>query len=280
MVVDTYMDIITRGSIAALLPCLFVPTSSSMAAAGDLAWGGELYGGRYYDDSRIGAYFVSSTTMDHGATVIGELLYEDYADYEFAGVGAHFLWPVGDFGDFGFVVSQAWETYEFEPGSDTDYETRTLAVEWELENGPLVVAAQAGKFLKDYTDDEPSYVSADIYYWGSEYDWYLRGAVRRISDDSLHIIEGYRVFDLGGRSITGYVGISADELDSAAPGDKDAVYAGGYAEIFTSSKGTLTLWVEASREDNDTWLTIELNFAFGPGARTPYITAFGFSLDN
>lgn len=256
-------------------------SSELVAETDNLSWGAEVYGGKYYDDRRVGTYVAASSELDHGATIIGEALFESYdnSDYQFTGVGAHILWPVGVFGELGLVASQAWETYEFEPDIETDYETRTLGVEWELEQGPFAVAAQAGKILKDYADRKRNYLSADIYFWGEQYDWYLRGAIRRISNESLYYIEGYRVFDMKRHAVTAYAGMSADDLDNPSPGGTDAVYAGAYAELFSTQRTTLTLWVEAAREENDTLFTIELNLAFGPGARTPYITAFGFSLD-
>lgn len=268
---------------ATMVFVLSLPFCSSelIAETDNLSWSAEVYGGRYYDDMRVGTYVATSSELDHGATIIGEALFESYDNpsYEFAGIGAHILWPVGAFGEMGLVASQAWETYEFEPDIETNYETRTLGAEWELEQGPLVVAAQAGRILKDYADRKRNYFSADIYFWGEQLDWYLRGAVRRVSSESVYFMEGYRFFDMNGHAITAYAGMSTDDLDTPSPGSTDAVYAGAYAELFSTQDSTLTLWIEAAREENDTLFTIELNLAFGPGARTPYITAFGFSLD-
>jgi hypothetical protein len=163
---------------------------------------------------------------------------------------------------------------------ETDYQTRIVGAEWELEKDRLAVAAQAGKYLKDYDGDEPEYVSADVYFWGANYDWYVRGSTRRISGSSLSLFEIYRVFPTSVLPVTAYAGVGTDDLNVESPGNRDSVYAGAYAAIRSTPDTTLTLWFEAATEDNDTLFTIELNLAFGPGARTPYITAFGFTLDN
>jgi len=251
-----------------------------MADTGTPAWSAELYGGRYYDDSRVGAYLALSNAFNDGPMVIGEVLLERYPDYRFAGLGAHLLWPIGVIGEVGFVASQAWETYEFSSGMETDYQTRIVGAEWELEKDRLAAAAQAGKYLKDYDGDEPEYISADVYFWGTNYDWYVRGSTRRISGSSLSLLEIYRVFSTSVLPVTAYAGVGTDDLNVESPGNRDSVYAGAYAAIRSTPDSTLTLWFEAATEDNDTLFTVELNLAFGPGARTPYITAFGFTLDN
>ena len=53
---------------------------------------------------------------------------------------------------------------------------------------------------------------------------------------------------------------------------------GAYAELFSVPSSTLFLWAEVAEFDDEILLTIELSLIFGPGARTPYITAFGSSL--
>jgi hypothetical protein len=239
-----------------------------------------LYGGRYYDDERLGAYLVSSIELDSGPVLVAEALSEHYPSYRFAGIGAHLLWPAGDWGDVGLVGSLAWETYEAYADTEIDYQTRILGAEWEFERGPWAVAVQAGKYVEGYADTEAGYASADLYFWGANYDWYLRGATRRISDKSLNLLEAYRVFNILERSVTGYVGTSADDLDVVSPGASDAIYAGAYAELFSHAGSTITLWFEAVREDHDSFITLELNLAFGDAVRMPYITAFGFSLDD
>jgi len=278
--VKTLMRTRHRSAVVATIVWLQIYAPELMAENEGVSWAGELYGGKYYDDSRVGLYLVSSAQWDNGATFIGEVLHENYTDYEFNGVGAHLLWPVSTFGDVGLVVSQAWESYEDGSNVDTDYQTRTLALEWELEQGQWAVAVQAGKYLKDYDGREPEYLSGDLYFWGNQHDWYLRGATRRISGASFNLFEGYRVFKLNAHAVTAYVGMSADDLSFDSPGKDDSVYAGTYAEVFSTPGATLSIWVEAAAEDNDTLFTIELNLAFGAGARTPYITAFGFSLDD
>jgi hypothetical protein len=268
------------GITVALLVGLQPLYSKVMAETSGLGWHAELYGGRYYDDSRAGAYLALSKDLNEKGTFIGEALLERYPDYRFGGIGAHYLWPVGAIGDIGFVASQAWETYEFFPGIGTDYQTQIVGVEWELETSHLAIAAQAGTYLKDYNDEKPEYFSADAYYWGAQYDWYVRGATRWASGSSLNLLEFYRSFFAKGHLVTAYAGVGTDDLSLASPGNKDSIYAGAYTEILSNSDSVLTLWFEAAAEDNETLLTIELNLSFGTGARTPYITAFGFSLDN
>lgn len=56
------------------------------------------------------------------------------------------------------------------------------------------------------------------------------------------------------------------------------VYAGAYVELFSLPSSALFLWSEVTELDGDALFTIELSLIFGPGARTPYLTAFGSSL--
>ena len=262
------------------LPLLAFIVCESRAQTDELGWSGEIYGGEFYDDRRAGAYFAMSQSMAPGPTFIGEMLFERYTDYDFAGLGAHFLWPIGTFGELGLSLSQAWETYEVDPNLVSNYQTRMLGAEWEFEQGPFALALQAGKYLKDYSGNEPGYFSADAYFWGEQRDWYLRASTRRIADASLSLIEGYRLFQAYEHAVTAYAGVSRDDLDTITPGSADSVYVGAYMDLFSTPKTNLSLWFEAAKQEDDTLLTIELNLAFGPGARTPYITAFGYSLDN
>ncbi len=266
--------------MALCLPCPAFCAAEPPAEADGPAWGAEVYGGQYYDESRIGAYLVSSARIGEGPTVIGELLHERYTDYGFSGVGGHILWPMGAFGEAGLIASQAWESYEAAPGSKEHYQTRLLGAEWELERGRFALAVQAGRYLKDYAGAEPSYLSADAFFWGTDYDWYLRAATRRVSNAWLNLVEGYRVFHSEGRALTVYAGISDDELNAVSPGGTDSVYVGAYTSLFSTPQTNLTFWIEAAKEEDEALLTLELNLAFGPGARAPYITAFGYSLDN
>lgn len=235
-------------------------------------WSGEAYGGRYYDDSRLGSYLVFSNASSQGMTVIAEALYEKYTDYEFAGIGGHFLWPVAQSVDVGFVVSQAWETFEFSGFDDVDYQTNTAGMELEFTGERVTLAAQSGKYLTTYDDTSSTYLSADLYFWSVENNWYLRGSTRWVSNDSLHLIEGYHTSYLLGLPFTAYLGAGVQN-------SIDSVYAGGYVELFSVPSSAMFLWSEVAEIDGETFLTIELSIVFGPGARVPYITAFGSSLN-
>lgn len=268
------------GKLTGFLLILFVCFNNAQAAD----WSGEIYGGRYYDDKRLGSYLVLSHVQPEGPILIGEFFYERYTDYEFAGVGGHFLWPVAQSVNIGFVVSQAWETQEFSGFDDFDYQTRIAGLSLEFNSKRVTLAAQSGKYYTDYDDTDyedtaPMYLSADLYVWSPSYNWYLRGATRWISDDSLYYIEGYHTTYVMGVPFTGYIGASVFNSNIVSDVNLDSVYAGAYIELFSAPYSTLFLWTEVSEFDGETLLTVELSLLFGPGARTPYITAFGFPLD-
>jgi hypothetical protein len=246
-------------------------------------WSGELYGGRYYDDKRFGSYLVYSNANPRGQTMIAEVLYEQYTDYEFAGIGGHFLWPVARSIELGLIVSQAWESYEFIGYGEFDYQTNTAGIELEFNGERVTLAAQSGMYFTGYDDTDSMYLSANLYYMGQQNNWYLRGATRWISTDSLHIIEGYRTMYLMGFPFTTYLGMSAEYSNNDSSAAIDSVYTntyytGVYVELFSIPSSTLFLWTEIAELDGEALLTIELSLIFGPGAKTPYITAFGSSL--
>ncbi len=241
-------------------------------------WSGEAYGGKVYDDKRLGSYFVYSNPNPESFTVIGEILYEHYTDYEFAGVGGHFLWSVSQSVDIGIVASQAWESYDFSDFEKIDYQTSIAGIALEFNSERVTLAAQTGQYLADFNDDKSMYFSADLYFYGADYNWYLRGATRWIETDSLHFIEGYHTTYMIERPLTTYLGVSVKNSSLSSYEAVDSIYLGAYIEIFSAPSSTLFLWTEVAEQNDDTLFTIELSLLFGPGARTPYITSFGFSL--
>ena len=262
---------------------LFICLNSALAESRKIDWSGEVYGGRYYDDKRLGTYFVLSKETTRGPTIAGEVLVERNTDYDFAGVGGHIYWPVEKLGNIGLIASQSWESYEYlESGEnqELDYRSRTLGVEWELEMERIAIAVQAGNYDTGYDDSNQNYLSAELYFWGPELNWYLRGATGRASGKSYNTIEGYRIFNLVERPVTAYLGVSTIDAQIVSLKTVDSIYAGTYVELFTTSTSTMTFWAEVAEQDDETLLTLELNLAFGPGARTPYVTAFGFSLND
>lgn len=269
------MQLQLSGKLFGYLFILFVCFNNAQAAD----WSGEVYGGRYYDDKRLGGYLVLSNVQSQGLITIGEVLYERYTDYEFAGIGGHFLWPVAQSVNIGLVVSQAWETLEFSGFDDLDYQTRIAGISLEFNSERVTLAAQSGKYYTDFDNTDQMYLSADLYVWSPSYNWYLRGATRWNSNDSLNFIEGYHTTYVLGAPFTGYIGTSVFNSNIVSNVTLDSVYAGAYVELFSIPSSTLFLWTEISEFDGETFLSIELSLVFGPGARTPYITAFGFPLD-
>ena len=267
------------GTTFLLLWVLFT-MSNSGAETDSSVWNAEVYGGEYYDDKRAGAYLVSSENVSEGSTFIAELLHEQYTGYRYSGVGGHILWSVENLGDLGFAASQAWETYDTVLSTPYHYQTRLLGVEWEYKHGQVALAAQGGKYLRDYSGKEHSFLSADGYYSGVNEDWYLRASTRRIGSASLNLLEAYRTLYAEGRAVTIYAGLSSDHLNSIAPSGNDSAYAGSYVSLFSNAKTNLTLWFELAQGEKDALVTLELNLAFGPGARNPYISSFGYSIDN
>jgi len=252
-------------------------------------WEAQLYGGDYYEDKRIGAYGVASKSFLNDFTITGELLHERYregvTDYDFSGVGGHLLWQAAESAKFGLVASHAHEEYgydaEFEDPK-SEYVSNTLGLEAELNRDPVTVALQVGELSNDYYRNDHNYLSMDIYYWGAEYLWYARGAIRRTKNYEEYTIEGYRTFFADGLPLNFYVGATRNDLTTEEEiltyhTQYDSFYTGCYIEFLTTPSSAWNLWVEASRQDTDTVLSVELNVTFGPGADAPYISAFGFT---
>lgn len=244
-------------------------------------WSGETYGGRYYDSKRLGGYLLYSRANPLGPTVIAEVLYELYTDYEFTGIGGHFLWPVEPSIDVGFVLSQAWESYQLSQSDTIDYQSNIAGLELEFTNDRLTFAAQSGKYISAYDDTSTIYFSADLYFWSQAHNWYLRGATRWMAAGGSNILfEGYRTAYLKGLPVTAYLGVSAKNSDIAPEVNVDSVYVGSYVELFSRQTTALFLWTEVAELNDELLFTVEFSLLFGSGARTPHITAFGFSLSD
>jgi hypothetical protein len=275
--------------LASLLYVVCDLTAAAEVEAGFFDWQGELYGGRYYDDDRIGAYGIASLSGAGSLTVMGEVLgerYTDgYGDYDFSGLGAHLLWNVAEFARLGAVGSHSKEQYSYDQDfgeRESDYVTDTVAVEAEIARGPVALAAQFGQTSSDYYRNDHGYFSIDAYYWGSEYSWYGRGAIRRTKNFEEYTLEAYRTFYLHGLPLTAYTGATRNDLTTkeevlAYHTTYDAFYAGCYIEFATTASSAWNLWFEVSKQDTDTLFSIEINLTFGPGADAPYISSFGFN---
>lgn len=253
-----------------------------------MEWETQLYGGKYYEDNRIGTYSIASKSLLNDFSMTGEILYERYnddSDYNFAGVGGHLTWEATTFAKFGVVGSHSHEEYTFGPDfEDQELEvvSNTLGLESELNHEPVTLAAQLGRIFNNTYSNDRYYLSMDIYYWGAEYRWYARGATRQAKNYEEYTIEGYRTFFSNTLPITLYVGATRNDLGTKEEirtfhTKYDSVYTGGYIDFLTTSSSTWNLWVEAAKQDEDTVFSVELNITFGPGADAPYISAFGFT---
>jgi hypothetical protein len=271
---------ICRYGIPLFMLCSSSVIADSGAARNAPGWSAQLYGGNYYDDRRIGAYLVTSKSAEDGLATIGEVLHEQYSDYRFSGIGGHILWPTENWGDLGFIGSQAWEVYAATNSPEEHYQTRLLGAEWEYNQGRFALAAQAGKYLKDYSGREHSFLSVDAYLSGESEGWYLLLSTRRIGKVSLDSLDVYRNLSVGGHQATIYAGVSRDRLNSITPDGTDSAYVGTYFSLFSTSQSNLTLWFDLSKGESDTLYALELNLTFGPGTRAPYMTAFGNSISN
>jgi len=247
-------------------------------------WETQLYGGEYYEDKRIGAYGIASKSLLSDFAITGEILYERYNDYNFSGVGGHLTWEATESAKFGLVGSHSVGEYDLDPGfEDPNWENTsdTVGVETELNRDPVTLAVQLAKILKNNFNDDRYYLSGDLYFWGAEYLWYARTAVRRTRSYKEYTIEGYRTFFADVFPLSLYVGATRNDLGTKEElrtyhTSYDSVYAGGYIEFLATRSSTWNLWLEAARQENDTVFSVELNVAFGPGVDAPYISAFGF----
>jgi hypothetical protein len=256
-----------------------------MAEGSSTGWEVQLYGGEYYEDQRIGNNNIVSKTFLDKYSLVAEFLYERYDNYNFTGIGGHLLLDVTDFARIGLVGSHSHEEYTF----DADFEDResedvsdTLGLEAEINYAPVTFALQTGRIFNNSYNNDRYYLSSDIFFWGAEYIWYARGAVRKSKNYKEYTIEGYRTFFTGFLPVTLYAGTMINDLGTKEElrtyhTSYDSVYTGGYIEFLTTSSSSWNLWVEAAKQDEDTIFSVELNILFGPGANAPYISAFGFT---
>jgi len=248
-------------------------------------WETQLYAGEYYEDSRIGSYSIVSKALPGDLSLTGEILFERYSDYDFAGVGGHLTWEATTFAKFGLVGSHAHEEYDYgsdfeDPGSEVV--SSTVGLETELNHDPVTLVAQLGRIFNNTYNNDRYYLSMDAYYWGADYLWYARGATRRTKDYKEYTVEAYRSFFADVLPLTLYTGATKNDLDTKEElrtyrTSYDSVYTGGYIDFLTTSSSRWNLWLEAARQEEDTVFSIELNITFGPGADAPYISAFGFT---
>lgn len=258
-----------------------------------MEWELQLYGGDYYDESRVGAYGVFSKVILSDFTVTGEVLRENYGggsdggvdDYQFAGVGGHLLWNMNPSVRVGLVGSVSEEEYTYGAGFEdpnSEFVSRTLGLEGELNLEPVTVAVQVGESFNDFDNDDHYYLSSDLYYWGPDYLWYGRGAIRTTNNYEEYALEGYRSLSANGLPLLVYLGVTRNDLTTEEEirtyrTQYDSYYLGGYIEFASTTFSLWNLWVEAARQDGDMVYSVELNVAFGPGADAPYISAFGFT---
>lgn len=251
---------------------------SSDSLADPSQWQFEIYGGKYYGSDRAALYGALSHSVTEAVSITVEALHEKIDDYQFRGIGAHFLWQIRQGYKLGVVGSKGSEYYAIDmfsgdqkTGSDNvRYDLTTAALEAELNFSSFTVAAQAGRiYVPDYDTEKQDYTSIDAYYWGDA-DWYIRAADQRTGDDAVTFAEGYRSWGAKGLTGTFYVGASAGEYDSA--------YAGTYIELTSDDKSSWTLDMGGGMIDGEWQLQLELYIFLGPGADTPYISAFGFTV--
>jgi len=248
-------------------------------------WEVQLYGGKYYEDERVGSNNIVSKSFLDKYSIVGEFLYERYDDYNFKGVGGHLLWDVTDFAQIGLVASHSVDEYSF--GSEfEDSETEdvydTLGFETELNYDPITVALQTGRVFNNSYNSDRYYLSSDVYYWGAEYLWYARGVVRKAKNYEEYAIEGYRTLFSDTMPVTLYVGAMTNDLGTKEERrtyhtSYDAAYVGSYVEFLSTSTSVWNIWFEAAKQEGDMEISVELNISFGPGADAPYISAFGFT---
>ena len=278
-----------RQTVTGYFCCCFLVPCVVKAETSFIDWEAQLYGGDYYEDKRIAAYGVASRTLLDRFTIIGELLRERYregaSDYDFSGIGGHLLWEAAQFARFGVVGSHSHEEYTYEPDFDdpnAEYAVNILGLEGELNHDLLTLAVQIGEISSDYYSNDHTYVAADMYFWGAENRWYGRGAVRTTKNYEEYTVEAYRALLAKGLPITFYVGANRNDLTTEEEirsyhTQYDSLYTGCYIEFATTTLSSWNLWVEAAKQETDMVLSVELNVTFGPGADTPYLSAFGFT---
>jgi hypothetical protein len=270
-----------------LFPCLL------KAEDGFLDWQAQLYGGEYYKDQRIGLYAIASREIFSDFVVVGEILHERYRggysdgydNYNFSGIGAHVLWQANEAAKLGLVGSHSHDEYTYDPVFEdpkAEYVSNTLGLEGELNLDPISVAFQVGELSSEYYGDDRPYLSMDMYYWGADYLWFARGALRRSRNYKEYTVEAYRTFFPISWPLSLYAGATRNDLTTEEElrtyhTQYDSYYTGGYLQFLTTTSSAWSLWVEVARYDKDALLSVELNVTFGPGAVQPYISAFGFT---
>jgi hypothetical protein len=271
------------------LHCGLLLCAGSQAAAAP-GWGGQLYGGEYYSDQRLGAYGIASQDLSNSITVMTELMFERYhngdGNYDFYGAGVHLLWQAAESTRFGLTGSHLHDSYDYDDDfadPKSDYTTNALGLEAEFNREPFTLAAQAGLADSDYYHDKRGYYSMDAYYWGDQYQWYARGAVRYSNGYKEVALEAYRAVGNDERPLTLYAGASRTHLRNKGEfqtvrTQDDSVYAGGFIEFLSTPQSRWSLSAEAARGDSDMFYTLELNISFGPGADAPWLSAVDFTL--
>lgn len=279
----------SRRPVIAYLCCGLLCPSILKADDNSPGWETQLYGGEYYSDKRLGAYAIASRSLFSEFSITGEALFERYhngqGDYDFYGVGGHLLWEVTDFARFGVTGSHSHDSYDYSKEFEdpkSEYPTSAVGLEGELDSEPVTVAVQAGKASSDYYSGNHPYFAMDGYYWGDQYKWYARTAVRRSKQYKEYTLEGYRAVVAGTVPLTLYAGAARTRLSSkeelrTSRTRYDTWYTGTYIQVLTTSSSTWTVWAEAAREDNDSVFSLELNITFGPGVDGPYLSAVDFT---
>jgi hypothetical protein len=253
-------------------------------------WWTQFYGGKYYDDQRIGAYGIGSLPLPKDFSIIGEVLHERYRDdegeYIYSGIGGHLLWEAGESARAGLTGSYSNDEYDYDESYEdpkSQFASSTLGLEGEFNLDALTLAAQVGYLSSDYYSDDTQYLSSDVYYWGKDYRWYARGAVRTSSNYTEYTLEAYRTLLASKIPLNFYVGATRNDLSTKTEiltyhTRYDSFYTGCYIDFLTTASSNWNLWFDVTRQDTDTLFTLELTIAIGSGvADAPYISAFGFT---
>jgi hypothetical protein len=274
---------------AVCLYCGLLPGTAAQAGATTPGWEGQLYGGEYYSDKRLGAYGIASQDVASRFTLSTEFLFERYhngqGDYDFYGAGAHLRWTATEFARLGLTASHLHDSYDYDErftDPQSEYTTNALGLEGEFTREALTLAAQAGMADSDYYDNRQPYYAADAYYWGHQYRWYARGAARHSKGYREITLEAYRTLWAGDRPLTLYAGATRSDVRTrealrTSRTQDDTVYAGGFIEFLNTPSSRWSLWAEAALGDSDQFYTLELNISFGPGADGPWLSAVDFT---
>lgn len=248
-------------------------------------WEAYLYGGKYYDSERVGAYALAERPVSTDVSFTGEVLHERYSDYEFSGVGGQVEWSTTPSLMLGLLGSLSRSEYSLGEGfgpSELSDNSQTLSISTELQQDKASFIAQAGRIFNSSFTTDRGFVSLDLYYWGNDYRGYVVAGARRTANFKEYSIEGYRSMSVHTFPVTLYAGATANDVKTAGELRTyhtvyESVYGGLYIDLINLSAPRWSLWLEASRQEGETVLSAELSVAFGPGARLPYISAFDFS---